>query len=204
MNKTKEKILKASLKLYNDLGVSNVSVRQISKEAAISHSNLIYHFPDHENIVLNLHDLLLEKAIELNKELNHSVITLKELYMTTKAGFSIVYDFRFLFSDLKYICQAYPSVRHVIMSVEQIRSTMYQNLILHLIESKLMREEEFKNEYIQLVTLIKIFSDHWLVSSDIYENSSKKEKVEKYSLLLMSFFYPYLTVKGKKEYKKIV
>lgn len=204
MNKTKEKILKVSLKLYNDHGVSNVSVRHISKEATISHSNLIYHYPDHESIVLNLHELMLQKAIELNKEMKHAVISLKELYETTKAGFSVVYDFRFFFNDLKYICHTFPKVRHVLISVEQIRSSMYRQLISHLIEFKLMREEEFKDEYAQLITLIKIFGDHWLVSSDIYDNCSKKDKIEKYSLLLMSFFYPYLTVKGKKEYKQML
>jgi AcrR family transcriptional regulator len=203
MNKTKQKILNAALNLYNQSGVSNVSIRQIAQDAKISHSNLIYHYPTHEDIFLGLHELLLARAIAINKEVNHSEITLIELFHTTKKGFSIVYDFAFLFNDLLYICVSYPRIKELMVSIEKTRSQMYQNVINELISVNLMRTEEFDNEYAQLINLIKIFSDHWLVSASIYDDLTKQEKLDKYSYLLMIHFYPYLTLEGKKEFTNI-
>ena len=51
---TKEKILNASLKLYNSKGVSNVSLRAIADEVGISVGNLQYHFKKREEIVINI------------------------------------------------------------------------------------------------------------------------------------------------------
>jgi len=203
MNKTKQKILNAALNLYNQSGVSNISIRQIAQEAKISHSNLIYHYPSHEDIILGLHDLLLAQAIEVNNEVSHSELTLIELFNSTKKGFSIVYDFAFLFNDLQYICGSYPRIKELIVSIEKNRSEMYQMVINELVSGDLMRTEQFDNEYDHLINLIKIFSDHWLVSASIYDNLTQQEKLDKYSYLLMIHFYPYLTLEGKNEFTEI-
>ncbi|MEZ4772912.1 MAG: TetR/AcrR family transcriptional regulator [Bacteroidia bacterium] len=203
MNKTKEKIINTAQELYNSQGVNNVSIRQLAKESGISHSNLIYHFPDHESIILYLHDQMLQRAIKLNKEIDHPTVNLQDFFNGTKVGFSVVYEFRFLFNDLKYICSSFPRVKEVLVSVEQVRSRMYQTVIEQMINNGLMRAEEFENEFKNLITLIKILSDHWLTSSSIYDILSKEEKIEKYAFLLISFFYPYLTEKGKGEFLQI-
>ncbi|MEZ5038588.1 MAG: TetR/AcrR family transcriptional regulator [Saprospiraceae bacterium] len=203
MNKTKQKILNAALNLYNQSGVSNVSIRQIALEAKISHSNLIYHYPNHEDLILGLHEILLSRALEINKEVERTSISLIELHNSTKKGFSVVFDFAFLFNDLQYICNSYPRIKELIVSIEKIRSAMYNNVINQLISQKWMRAEEFHHEYSQLINLIKIFSDHWIVSSSIYDDLTKQEKLDKYSYLLMTYFYPYLTPMGKEEFNKI-
>lgn len=203
MKKTKQKILDVALELYNREGFNKVSIRHLAKEVEISHSNLIYHFSTQEDLILGLHELLLEKAIELNKKIDQAEPPLLALFHTTQVGFSVVYDFRFLFHDLQHICSSFPKVKQVIKSVEELRSEMYRNVMEQMLNLELMRAEEFENEYAHLIELIKIFSDHWLVSSSIYDELSKKEKLDKYSYLLMTHFYPYLTEKGKEEFKSI-
>lgn len=204
MIKTKKVILDAALKLYNQNGVANTSIRQLAKEANISHSNLIYHFPTQEDIIEGLHNLLLNKAIQLNKALYHDKSLLVKLFKTTEVGFSVVYDFRFLFLELHSICKAYPRIKQIIYSVEQIRLEMYSTLINRLISCELIRGEENIGEYKRLIDLIKIYSDHWIESSSIYDFDLGREGIiKKYSFLLMTFFYPYLTDKGKEEFKLI-
>src|SRR6056297_286265 len=203
MSKTKQKILDTALELYNRNGVSNVSIRQLAKEIGISHSNLIYHYPNQEDVVLGLHDLLLQEAVTLNKALVQNETPLKSLYETTRRGFSVVYDFRFFFKELQYICNSFPSVRESIKKVEQARSIMYKNIIRDMIERELFRSEEFENEFDDLIVRIKIYSDHWLESSSIYDELSKEKRIHKYSCLLIQHFYPYLTDKGKDEFMTV-
>ena len=204
MSETKQKILNKALELYNHHGVSNVSIRQLAKDIGISHSNLIYHFPSQEEIILGLHDLLLQKAVQLNNDLIQNDSPLKSLYETTRTGFSVVYDFRFFFNELQYICNTYPRVKEVLKKVEQVRSVMYKNVIKEMIAKGLLRSEELENEFDDLIVRIKIYSDHWLESSSIYDEYTKEKKIDKYSYLLMQFFYPYLTIKGKDEFKFIL
>lgn len=203
MNKTKAKILRTALELYNTKGVGNVSIRELAKQANISHSNLIYHFPDQESILLELHDQMLQKAIKLNEDLNYPTVDLKQLFQATKIGFAVVYDFRFMFNDLNEVCASFPKMKGMLVSVEKVRSMMYQSVIEQMVNNGLMRTNEYENEFDNLITLIKIFSDHWIASSNIYDNFGKEDKIEKYAYLLISFFYPYLTENGKKDFLQI-
>ncbi|WP_165764763.1 TetR/AcrR family transcriptional regulator [Winogradskyella aurantia] len=192
-----------ALALYNRDGVSNVSIRQLAKDVGIAHSNLIYHYPTHEDIVLGLHDLMLREALELNTGLVQNDSPLKSLYETTKTGFSVVYEFRFFFKELQYICKAFSKVKEVLRQVEKVRYVMYKKVIGDMIASDLIRSEEFDGEFDDLIVRIKIYSDHWLESSSIYDDLSKEEKINKYSYLLLQHIYPYLTDKGKDEFKRI-
>lgn len=203
MNKTKQKILNKALEIYNRDGVSNVSIRQLSKEVGISHSNLTYHFSAQEDIILGLHDLLLQKAVELNNGLVQNESPLQSLYSTTMTGFTIVYDFRFFFNELQYICKAFPKVKEVLRQAEKVRYIMYKKVIGDMIACDLLRSEEFDGEFDNLILRIKIYSDHWLESSSIYDDLSKEEKINKYSYLLIQHFYPYLTETGRNEFKTI-
>jgi AcrR family transcriptional regulator len=51
---TKQKILDASLQLFNEYGVSNVRLQQIADETGISVGNLAYHFNNKEAITESL------------------------------------------------------------------------------------------------------------------------------------------------------
>ncbi len=203
MKKTKKNILETALRLYNKHGVSSISIRQIANEAQISHSNLIYHFPTHEEIVLALHDQLLEKAIELNQKTLVDQSLLKAFFESTKIGFGIVYDYQFLFLDLHHLCTTYPKIKKTMLSVEEVRSAMYRGLIEKLIAEQLMRAEEFDGEFAIFIDQIKLFSDHWLVSSAIYDSLETPVRIEKYAYHLLNLFYPYLLDAGKTEFNTL-
>lgn len=203
MNKTKNRILEKALHLYNEKGVANTSIRQIANEAHISHSNLIYHFSSHEEIIVGLHNQLLEKAIQLNQELFNDNSILLSFFERTKSGFKIVSEYQFLFLNLHYLCSTYSKIKLAILSVEQIRSEMYRGLIAKLVAQNIMRTEEFDGEYDILINQIKLFSDHWIVSSFIYDNMMVNDSIEKYAFQLMNIFYPYLSESGKIEFNKI-
>ena len=199
MSKTKQKILDSAILLFNQNGVANVSIRQIAKEAAISHGNLIYHYPNKESIVLGIHEKLLEQAVQLNQLIDPKKFDIKELHTITKTGFEIVLQFRFLFFDLLYISNTMPKMREILREVEKTRSDMYMSVIQLSIKNSLMRGEEYDGEYVQLIHRIKIFSDHWITSSAIYDTHVDQHSIGKYAELLLSCFYPYLTPEGKKE-----
>ena len=64
--KTKDKILHQALLFFNEKGVDQVSVLEISQKLNISYGNLTYHFKKKEEIVLSLYQ-------QMQKELNASI-----------------------------------------------------------------------------------------------------------------------------------
>ena len=65
-----------------------------------------------------------------------------------------------------------------------------------------MRNELYKGEFEELIDRIKIFSDAWIPSSEIYDSGSAEKIIQKYTQLFMGFFFPYLTEKGRKVFAK--
>lgn len=202
MKEIKRNILEKSLELFNRYGFTSVSIRQLASELGISHSNLIYHFKTKNDIVIELHQELLDKALELNKTTIHNPNFVESLFNSTKKGFEIVYQYRFLMIELNTILKENEPLKQQFLEIENIRATMYRVAIKQAIEQGYMREQEYDDEYDFFILTIKIFSDSWISSSEIYETTPNQEIIEKYSSLFVKLFFPYLTAKGKNEFLK--
>ncbi|MEM9921612.1 MAG: TetR/AcrR family transcriptional regulator [Bacteroidota bacterium] len=201
MKKTKEKILDSAQQLFNKYGVADVSLRKISSEIGISHTNLIYHFKTKNEILDQLHLRILSAAKRENDQLKGEEDTILGLLRATESGFEVLYKFRFFMIDLNYIMRTNKSLHNFFLEVEQVRAQMYRNQIKEMITKKLMRKEEYESEYEKLITQIRIFSDYWISSSAIYCDGSIREIIKEHVEMLMNMFYPYLTTNGKKIYK---
>jgi len=202
---SKEKILQKALELFNDKGFANVSIRLIATELSISHSNLIYHYKTKNDIATALHNELLEKAIELNKQVVTYSDFMEGLFESTKQGFEILYDYRFLMIDLNFILKENEALKTAFLEIEKVRAKMYQNVITIAVENKDVRNELYPNEYDFFIYQIKIFSDSWIVSSQIYHTDlTKKAIVDLYADLFIKMWFPYLTDSGKKKFFRII
>ncbi|HAO48035.1 MAG TPA: TetR/AcrR family transcriptional regulator [Runella sp.] len=65
MHNTKEKIVLASIKLFNEHGVASVRLQQIADETGISVGNLAYHFRNKEAIVSSVYEKLFDEFRQL-------------------------------------------------------------------------------------------------------------------------------------------
>lgn len=202
---SKEKILQKALELFNDKGFANVSIRLIATELNISHSNLIYHYKTKNDIATALHNELLEKAIALNTKAVTYSDFIEGLFESTKQGFEILYDYRFLMIDLNFILKENEALKIAFLQVEKVRAKMYQNVITIAVENKDLHEELYPNEYDFFIDQIKIFSDSWIVSSQIYHTDlTKKAIVDLYADLFIKMWFPYLTDSGKEKFFRII
>lgn len=196
MKNIKHKITKKAKELFNQKGVANVSIREISREVGISHSNLIYHFKDKNKLLHVLHQQILESAILLNNKTKKEENTLKGLFISTLKGFEIIFEFRFFMIDFNLILRENKVLHQQILEIESLRFSMYQEKIDTLVSENIMREQQFSFEYSSLIEQIRIFSDYWLSSAQVYETNPNL-CVKKYAKLFLLLFYPYLTKKGK-------
>ncbi len=204
MKKIKEVILEKSLELFNELGVAEVSIRNIAAAIGISHSNLMYHYKTRQEIIEVLHDQLLERAMDLNEKTRSNDDFISGLFESTEKGFNILYEYRFLMIDLNHIIRENERLKKAFLKVEKIRAGMYQEAISRAIQQGYMRERLYENEYDTFIEQIKIFSDFWISSSEIYDTDGKEIIIKKYAMLFAGLFFPYLTEKGRKGFDQLM
>ncbi len=204
MKKSKEKILQKALELFNINGFGNVSIRQIAAELNISHSNLIYHYKTKNDMADALHTELLQKAVALNASVKKSENFIEDLFNSTKTGFEILYDYRFFMIDLNEILKENTSLKSAFLEVEKVRSKMYKDVIEKGIIQRNFRKELYENEYDFFIEQIKIYSDSWITSSQIYHSGSTKEDViDHYVGLFIKMFVPYFTENIQTQFLKM-
>lgn len=200
MNKTKQKILIKSLKLFNDNGISNVSLRTIADDIEISVGNLQYHFKKREDIIEALY-------FELVKKLDGIFLTspedlIKSFLDISEEMISTLYDYRFFLLDFVTITRNNPKIKKDYSELSKRRETETLQLIGILIQQGLFREELLKDEYSSLFKRIEIISNFWFSSVLIQANSLTKESIQEYILLVSQSIYPYLTDEAKSKYNE--
>ncbi len=201
MKNTKALILETALRLFNQEGLAKTTLRSIAKEMNISQGNLNYHFKKREEIVEALYHQLVGEMDEFMQRSAEGPFDLKNLYQNFRESFASFYTYRFFMMDFVTIMRGHDSIRHHYQQLTELRKMQFQGLFVLLIEQKVLRQEEFLGEYENLQIRMQILSDFWL-SSEIIQNAIQPEAIDRYSQAIFQSFYPYLTAKGKREFKK--
>lgn len=97
--RTAERILEATLALFNRFGEPNVSTTLISSELNISPGNLYYHYPAKDELV-NALFARYENALHELLEAAPSVRDIEDAWFFMHTLFELVWQYRFLYRDL--------------------------------------------------------------------------------------------------------
>lgn len=106
---TREKILLASLALFNAHGLAAVSTHRIAAETGISPGNLHYHFNTRERIV----DWLLRRFEARLAPLNAAaadIRALDDLWLALHLRFETIDAYRFIYRDMGFIASEHPAL----------------------------------------------------------------------------------------------
>ncbi|PPE69328.1 TetR/AcrR family transcriptional regulator [Caldimonas thermodepolymerans] len=97
--RTAERILEATLELFNRFGEPNVSTNAISAELGISPGNLYYHYPAKEALVNALYDRY-EQALDELLRAAGGVRHVEDAWLFFHMLFELIWQYRFLYRDL--------------------------------------------------------------------------------------------------------
>lgn len=109
--KTKDKILKASLELFNEQGERNVSTNHIAAKLGISPGNLYYHFRNKQQIV---YQLFLQYESEVQGFMGvpeDRTVTFQDKVKYLEEILESMWEYRFLHRDLQHILQEDENMR---------------------------------------------------------------------------------------------
>lgn len=107
---TKNRILVASLLLFNENGEPQTTTNEIADEVDISPGNLHYHFRRKEHIVVALLDEFRADAGRVLSAPDAESATLDDFWVFLHHLLEFAAAYRFLFRDLETLTESYPSV----------------------------------------------------------------------------------------------
>ncbi len=107
---TRERILQASLQLFNTQGERNVTTNHIASHLGISPGNLYYHFRNKSMIVAELFTEF-ERRMEVFFTLpDDATVTLEDKTLYLERLLEIIWQFRFLHQGLEYLLESDPEL----------------------------------------------------------------------------------------------
>jgi AcrR family transcriptional regulator len=197
--KTRDKILYTALNLFNQHGVPNITLRRIAAEMFISQGNLNYHFKHREDIIEALFFQLMETFEAEKAKLDTEKMDFQFILDSTRNGMEALFKFRFLMIDFNQVMRENPKIHEHFKQLEEVRKTTYLYSFDLAIKAGIMRAPAFETEYIGLNERIRVFSDFWIASAEIY-GEPVETTVDKYHNLLVEMFFPYFTKDSQREF----
>ena len=198
---TKQRILEASLALFNKEGTEVITVRHIAKEIGISHGNLCYHFPTTDDIVTKLYYNLVEELDTLIKSMQEK----RQEALVGQSGRSILellYKYRFLMLNFVDVMRRLPDVKKHYQKLQDRRRSEFKQVFQNLVEAGLMRPELYPGFYDDLITNMTIIGDAWILNAEILYKGKEKDKLDFYHRVTNSLITPLLTEKGLETFVK--
>lgn len=159
--KTRDKIIQASIELFNEQGERNVTTNHIAAHLAISPGNLYYHFRNKEDIILSIYEeyarsLLLDtlpKVSAEDKPLDSLVLYMDSVFQTTM-------KFRFFYSNLPVLLDKNPGLREKYVEVQQSISERVRQLLLSLRSADII---DFEDETLSdIVSILRLINTFWV------------------------------------------
>lgn len=158
--KTRDRILQASLQLFNEQGERNVTTNHIASHLGISPGNLYYHFRNKSMIVAELFS-----QFECRMEAFFVLPERESLTLEDKADYlekllEILWQFRFLQQGLEYLLEADPELaaRYRQFAQQSQRST--QQLYQAFVEAGILQLNAQQAETLSINTWIVL--SNWL------------------------------------------
>ena len=159
--KTRDKIIQASIALFNEKGERNVTTNHIAAHLGISPGNLYYHFRNKEDIILSIYvEYARNLVLETFPQVSPDVKPLDAIILYMDAVFQAMMKFRFFYSNLPVLLAKNPSLRDKYVSVQQSIAERVSQLLVSLRDADMM---DFDVEELpDIVSILRLVNTFWI------------------------------------------
>lgn len=195
--KTRDRIIQASLELFNEQGERNVTTNHIAAHLEISPGNLYYHFKNKQQIIFDIY-LEYESKVDENLQLPQGrALTVNDKLEYLQKIFQGLWDYRFLHRDLQHLLQNDPDLhkRYNIFFKRCLDRT--ESIYIALRDANIINatDEEIRsvalNTWILVTSWFGFMHTNLLVSGESLEESRELLNAGIYQIFALE--RPYLT-----------
>jgi AcrR family transcriptional regulator len=146
---TRDRILEASLRLFNEQGLAAVSTHRIAAELGISPGNLHYHFKTKGLIVAWLFRRF-EHRVTPCIDATSVAVALDDLWLSLHMTFEAVSEYRFIYRDVNHLLNEFPELESPIQALTARNATAAQALCAGLASAGVVDADAQELEMISL------------------------------------------------------
>ena len=201
--KTRDKIIQASIALFNEQGERNVTTNHIAAHLGISPGNLYYHFRNKEDIILSIYEEYARNIVlDTIPESTQSGKPLDVIILYMDAVFQAMMKFRFFYSNLPVLLARDPALHDKYVEVQHIITIRVSNMMISLKEANVINFEN--DELADIVSLLRLVNTFWLSFYQTQNNNVEINEAVFYEgvLKILVIIRPYTTEIGLPELMK--
>ncbi|MBB1439143.1 TetR/AcrR family transcriptional regulator [Shewanella sp. SG41-4] len=191
--KTRDKIIFASLELFNEHGERSITTNHIAAHLGISPGNLYYHFRNKEDIINSIFSLY-ESHLESGfKPYDDVPITIELLMGYFDAMFYTLWQFRFMYANLADILSRDDALKKRYLHAQQQVLTRSSDVLRKLKKDGFLDVDD--NKVTALADTIKMMVSFWISYQLTQSSTSTITKATLYDGLLrvLMIFQAYST-----------
>jgi AcrR family transcriptional regulator len=198
--RTRERILRVSLDLFNTFGEGRVTTGHIADELNISPGNLYYHFRNKEEIILNLFsgfETRIDVAPNVAQEgVINAAASMEDLWLYLHLMFESIWEYRFLYRNLDDLLSRSTKLRFHFDRIIAHKRESVSSLCEALVRGKAMRanEEEIRalTENVLVVATYWLNFQHLRSSPGLRPDLDEQEDLSQGVYQVMALVAPYL------------
>lgn len=158
--KTRDKIIVASIKLFNEQGERNITTNHIAANLGISPGNLYYHFRNKEDIINAIYSEYADDLIAQFSNLSDSINPLDSILLYMDIVFELISKFRFFYSNLPVLLSKNPALKKRYSEIQRQIVVKVRSMLVSLDEAEILkiRDEELED----LTCLLRLTTTFWL------------------------------------------
>ena len=188
--KTYQKIITASLELFNLDGERHVSTNHIAAHLNISPGNLYYYFHNKEDIILQLFRQYREDSVnQLSLQNQHETLT--DLVNYFRSAFNLMWQYRFLFQDTTTLERNQELSHEYFTFSEGEMGPIIQEHFISLVQTGVLKMSE---EQMKLCIMnIWIITKYWFsFHATRYPDASPEETQNRGIVQVLSLLQPFV------------
>lgn len=199
----KDKIVEASIELFNEMGTHRVTTNHIIDKLGISPGTFYYHFKNKEEIIKRIFDrIILEFGLLFSEnkpeqDINESVSVIRNLYQ-------LYYKYRFFYYDISMLLDRDEELAAKYRENYKLKITNVRELTLSLEKTGFLKKFSSDEEREYYINNQWILNDYWLSFRKATGDFNESEIIESGVKSYLAYLRPYLTDAAKIEIEKVL
>ena len=140
--KTRDRIIHASLELFNRDGEPNVTTVDIANELDISPGNLYYHFKGKEELVRELFERFYEQFNVILRAPVQNPLRMEDNWFYLVVVFEHMHSYRFLYGNISLILQRYEQIQRPFRRLIHMKQDAARAICVQLREAGVMHLDD--------------------------------------------------------------
>ena len=187
---TRQRILDASLAMFNAQGEPNVTTNHIADELEISPGNLYYHFRNKDDIIEHLFERYEERMDQALAAPSGRLPELEDIWLQLHLVFECIWDYRFLYRDLVEIVARNRRLRLRFARILKRADERAHLVMRGLSQAGIMRGTA--DELEAASTNVLVLSTFWLNYAAVRGDKDEQQAIRQGIIQVMMLLAPFL------------